>query len=48
MKNVIITPHNSWVSEMVKERRFYIVYENFKRYISGEKIINLVDLNKGY
>ena len=33
MKNVIITPHNSWVSEMVKERRFYIVYENFSNLI---------------
>lgn len=46
--NVIITPHNSWISEMRNERRFEAIYENMKRYAQGEKLINVIDLNKGY
>ncbi|QEK13651.1 dihydrofolate reductase [Crassaminicella thermophila] len=46
--NVIITPHNSWISEKRNERRFNMIYENLKRYISGKKLLNIVDLNKGY
>ncbi|WP_250160193.1 phosphoglycerate dehydrogenase [Caloranaerobacter azorensis] len=48
LDNVIITPHNSWVSEMRNERRYNVIYENMKRYINGEKLINIVDLKKGY
>lgn len=47
-ENVIITPHNCWVSEMRNERRFAYIYENMKKYINGENLINLVNLNKGY
>lgn len=46
--NVIITPHNSWVSERINERRFKLIYENLRRYLFNEELINLVDLNKGY
>ena len=48
MNNVIITPHNSWVSEMRNERRYDIIHENMKRFISGEKLINIVNIEKGY
>ncbi|MTI49186.1 phosphoglycerate dehydrogenase [Sporosalibacterium faouarense] len=48
MKNVIVTPHNSWVSEMRNTRRYNMIYENMKRYINGEDLINVVNLNKGY
>lgn len=48
LNNVIITPHNSWVSEMRNERRYNIIYENLKRYIASEKLINIVDIEKGY
>lgn len=47
-ENVYITPHNSWVSEMRNERRFNKIYENMKRYINGEELVNIVDLNRGY
>ena len=47
-KNVIVTPHNSWMSEMGNVRRFNIIYENLKRYKLGEKLLNVVDFNKGY
>ena len=48
MNNVIITPHNSWISEMRNERRYNIIYENLKRFIAGEKLMNIVDIDKGY
>ena len=48
MNNVIITPHNSWISEMRTERRYRIVYENLRRYINGEALLNIVDIDKGY
>ncbi|SNS74716.1 Phosphoglycerate dehydrogenase [Anaerovirgula multivorans] len=48
MENVILTPHNSWISEMRNERRFRIIYENMKRYIEGELLFNQVDIEKGY
>jgi len=48
LDNVILTSHNSWISEVRNERRFNIVYDNMKRYIHGEKLINVVDLKRGY
>ncbi|WP_203635553.1 phosphoglycerate dehydrogenase [Thermobrachium celere] len=48
MENVIITPHNSWISEMRNERRFNLIYENMKRYIEGRELLNIVDIIKGY
>ncbi|MDF2532566.1 MAG: dihydrofolate reductase [Clostridia bacterium] len=48
LDNVILTPHNSWISEMRNERRYRIIYENLKRFINGEKLMNIVDIDKGY
>lgn len=48
MENVIISPHNSWASEMNFRRRYEIAYKNMKRYINKEKLINIVDLKRGY
>lgn len=48
MSNAIITPHNSWVSEMRTERRYSIIYENLRRFIKGEVLLNIVDIDKGY
>jgi phosphoglycerate dehydrogenase-like enzyme len=47
-ENVIVTPHNSWISEMRNERRFALILENLRRYIHGEELLNVVDLQKGY
>jgi phosphoglycerate dehydrogenase-like enzyme len=47
-ENIIITPHNSWVSEMRNERRYNIIYENMKRYVEGRELLNIVDIVKGY
>lgn len=46
--NVIITAHNSWVSERIYERRFKLIYENLRRYSAREELINLIDLDRGY
>lgn len=48
MDNVIITPHNSWISEMRNERRYNIIYENLKRYKAGDSLLNVVDIDRGY
>jgi phosphoglycerate dehydrogenase-like enzyme len=48
LDNVIITPHNSWISEMRNERRYNIIYENLKRYIANERLMNIVNIVKGY
>jgi phosphoglycerate dehydrogenase-like enzyme len=48
LDNVIISPHNSWISEKRNERRYNLIYENMKRYIQGDNLINVVELDKGY
>jgi phosphoglycerate dehydrogenase-like enzyme len=48
LDNVIITPHNSWISEMRNQRRWELIYNNLRRYINKEGLINIVDVNKGY
>jgi phosphoglycerate dehydrogenase-like enzyme len=48
LNNVILTSHNSWISEMRNKRRFNLIYENMKKYVQGEELVNVVDLKKGY
>ena len=48
LDNVLISSHNSWISEMRNERRFQLIYDNLKRYIQKDDLINVVDLMKGY
>ena len=48
LKNIYITPHNSWISQMKDERRFNLIYENLKRLKEGKELLNIVDLDRGY
>ncbi|WP_276576077.1 phosphoglycerate dehydrogenase [Oceanirhabdus seepicola] len=48
LENVIISPHNSWMSEMRNERRFKGIIENLRRYKEGREVINKVDMKEGY
>jgi phosphoglycerate dehydrogenase-like enzyme len=48
LDNVILTSHNSWISEMRNERRFDLIYGNMKKYAQGEELVNVVNLKKGY
>ncbi|NBI06971.1 dihydrofolate reductase [Senegalia massiliensis] len=48
LNNVIITPHNSWISENKGKRRFETIYENLKRFKNNDELKNKVNINKGY
>lgn len=49
-KNLLITPHIAGNYNLPKsyEKVFQLCCENIKRYLSGETLHNLVDLNTGY
>lgn len=46
--NVIITPHISAGSDAQMNRFWLLMRENLRRYVNGEKMLNVVDLKKGY
>lgn len=48
LDNVILTCHNSWISENIGERRWKLFVENLRRYKEGEELLNIVDITKGY
>lgn len=48
LDNIIITPHNSWVSEQNLIRSFNLFYNNLKKYISDKEPENIVRIEKGY
>lgn len=48
LDNVIITPHNFWISQNVRKRLYQLVFENMKRYKLGKKLKNIVNLDRGY
>lgn len=48
MENVIITPHNAFVSDKNFERTFNTIYNNLKSYIQNKPINNVIDIEKGY
>ncbi len=48
MTNVIITPHISARSDMVMQRFWIFVRENLRRYVKGERMLNVVNIEKGY
>jgi len=45
---VIITPHNSWISELRNDRKYRMILENMKQYIKGDNITNVINVEKGY
>lgn len=48
MPRVIITPHISARTEGSSERRWLLVRENLRRYVAGEPLLSVVDIDKGY
>ena len=46
--NVIVTPHISGASDLPEDKRWIIARENLRRYIAGERMLSVVDLDKGY
>ena len=47
-ENVIVTPHVAGGMEDYMGKATDIFCENIKRYLSGEKLINIIDKKKGY
>ena len=48
LPNVIITPHISGRSDLVMDRFWIFVRENLRRYVKGDKMLNEVNITKGY
>ncbi|WP_282136198.1 D-2-hydroxyacid dehydrogenase [Seonamhaeicola maritimus] len=48
MPNVIITQHTAGWSDLTRRNVLMIIRENLRRYIQGEKLLNMVDLARGY
>ncbi len=48
MPRVIMTPHVSDYSNRYRDNQFILYRENLRRYIAGERMLNVVDLNRGY
>jgi phosphoglycerate dehydrogenase-like enzyme len=48
MPNVIITTHSAGGSPVTGERMMDITCENLRRFIAGEKLINIVNKNAGF
>ena len=48
MANVIITPHRAGDSRRSHERFLDLFCENLRRYVAGERLLNVVDKTVGY
>ena len=48
LPNVIITPHISSQTVEARKRMAIVAIENVRRYVTGEKLLNVVDLKAGY
>lgn len=48
LPNVLLTPHVAGTLENYKTQVLAIFLENLQRYLRGEPLLNLVDLEKGY
>jgi len=44
----ILTPHNSWFSDLIYERRFEVVYKNVECFVQNKTLHNVVNINRGY
>ncbi len=48
LPNVIITPHVAGGSDLRTERLWIIIRENIRRYVAGEQMLSVVDVQRGY
>lgn len=46
--NLIVTPHSSWSSSRVTDRSIQLFVDNLRRFVAGEPLANIVDLEAGY
>lgn len=48
MPRVIITPHTAGRSDKGRDRLYLMVKENLRRYVNGEPMLSVVDIERGY
>ena len=48
MPRVIMTPHVSDYSNRYRDNQFLLYRENLRRYVAGDKMLNVIDLQRGY
>jgi phosphoglycerate dehydrogenase-like enzyme len=48
MPNVILTPHVATSSDLRSERTIVLAVENLRRYLRGDRLLSVVDLEQGY
>jgi len=48
MPRVIMTPHVSDYSNRYRDNQFLLYRENLRRYVAGDRMLNVVDLERGY
>ncbi|MGA9574805.1 MAG: D-2-hydroxyacid dehydrogenase [Lysobacterales bacterium] len=48
MPRVIITPHVAGRSDRGRDRLYLMVKENLRRYVNGEPMLSVVDIERGY
>ncbi len=48
MPNVVITPHVAAMTDQGRWRRWAVIRENLRRYVNGDKMLNVVDVSLGY
>ena len=48
LPRVIMTPHVSDYSPRYRDNQYVFYRENLRRYMAGEPLLNLIDINRGY
>jgi phosphoglycerate dehydrogenase-like enzyme len=48
LPNLIITPHVSADTPLADEQRIAVLRENLRRYVAGEPMLSVVDVERGY
>lgn len=48
LPNVVITPHVAATTDQGRWRRWTVIRENLRRYVNGERMLNVVDVARGY
>jgi phosphoglycerate dehydrogenase-like enzyme len=48
LDNLLITPHTAAVTDRLWERHYRLIFDNMKRFLAGEPLLNQVDKKRGY
>lgn len=48
MKSVLVLPHTTWRSPLVRQRQLDLFIDNLGRFVKGELLRNVVDVTAGY